>query len=232
MTISGLEELQNAGPEQMIDLLESRISNAEKTMVNNISTDTYSDGTANGGKQITGLQALVATDPTSGTVGGIDRSTWSFWQNVTFGSVTEGGAAATASNIQNYMNRVWVQLVRNNDKTDLIVADNNYWTHYLESLQAIQRITKISEGEAGFSSLKYMSADVVLDGGFSGNAPSDTMYFLNCEYIYFRPHRARNIAVQDGDRVPTNQDAIVKMLFFAGNMAMSNASLQGVLDGN
>jgi len=229
VTISGLEELQNAGPEQMIDLLESRISNAEKTMVNNISSDCYSAGTADGGKQIGGLQALVANDPTTGTVGGIDRATWAFWNNVAFDASTDGGAAASASNIQNYMNRTWVQLCRNSDKPDLIVADNNYWTHYLESLQAIQRITKVSEGEAGFSSLKYMSADVVLDGGFGGDAPTDTMYFLNCDYIYFRPHRDRNIAVQDGDRVPTNQDAIVKMLFFAGNMALSNASLQGVL---
>lgn len=229
VTISGLEQLQNAGPEQMIDLLESRISNAEKTMVNNISADCYSDGTATGGKQIGGLQLLLADTPTSGTVGSINRATWSFWQNVSFDASTDGGAAASASNIQNYMNRTWVQLCRNADKPDLIVADDNYWTHYLESLQAIQRITKISEGEAGFSSLKYMTADVVLDGGFGGDAPTNHMYFLNTDYIYFRPHRDRNIAVQDGDRVPTNQDALVKMLFFAGNMTMSNASLQGVL---
>lgn len=229
VTISGLEELQNAGPEQMIDLLESRISNAEKTMINNVSADCYSDGTATGGKQIGGLQLLVADTPTSGTVGGINRATWSFWQNVSYDATTDGGAAASASNIQQYMNSVWVQLCRNTDKPDLIVADNNYWTHYLESLQAIQRITQVSVGEAGFSSLKYMSADVMLDGGFGGDAPANHMYFLNCDYIYFRPHRDRNIAVQDGDRVPTNQDALVKMLFFAGNMTLANGSLQGVL---
>ncbi len=229
VTISGLEQLQNTGPDQMIDLLESRISNAEKSMINNTSADCYSDGTADGGKQIGGLQSLVADTPTSGTVGGINRATWSFWQNVSFDASSDGGAAASSSNIQNYMNRTWVQLCRNQDKPDLIVADNNYWTHYLESLQAIQRITSVSEGEAGFSTLKYMSADVVLDGGFSGDAPTDHMYFLNCDYICYRPHRDRNMVVQEGDRIPTNQDAIVKMLFFAGNMTLSNASLQGVL---
>jgi hypothetical protein len=55
ISISGLEQLQNSGPEQMIDLLESRIVNAEKTMQNNLSADLYSDGTADGGKQIGGL---------------------------------------------------------------------------------------------------------------------------------------------------------------------------------
>jgi hypothetical protein len=178
VTISGLEQLQNAGQERIIDLLESRISNAEKTMINNIASDCYSNGTADGGKQIGGMQLLVAATPTSGTVGGINRATWSFWQNQKYGAVADGGAAASAANIQSYMNRLWVRQVRNNDKPDLIVADNNFWTFYLESLQAIQRITQVSEASAGFSALKYMSADVVLDGGYGGFAPTNTMYFV------------------------------------------------------
>jgi hypothetical protein len=49
------------------------------------------------------------------------------------------------------MNRVWVQLVRGADRPDLIIADNNYWRAYLESLQAIQRITRENgAGEIGF----------------------------------------------------------------------------------
>lgn len=70
VTISGLEELQNSGSERVLDLLESRIDNAEKTMRNNISNDCYSNGTASGGKQIGGLQLLVADVNNSGTVGG------------------------------------------------------------------------------------------------------------------------------------------------------------------
>lgn len=70
VTISGLEMLQNAGEEQMINLLESRIDNAEKTMANNLSSDCYSNGTASGGKQVGGLQLLVADVNNSGIVGG------------------------------------------------------------------------------------------------------------------------------------------------------------------
>ena len=229
VTMSGLEMIQNTGTERMIDLMEARISNAERTMTNNISVDTYSLGTASGGKQIGGLQALVSTTPTLGTVGGISRVNFSFWQNVAYSGVTNGGAAVSASNIQSYMNSTYVQLVRNADKPDLIVADNNYWTFYLSSLQAIQRITQISPGEAGFQSLKYMSSDVMLDGGFGGTAPANIMYFLNTDYIFFRPHKDRNFIVEDGDRVPVNQDAIVKLILWAGNLTLSNASLQGVL---
>jgi hypothetical protein len=229
VTISGLEQIQNAGPERIIDLLESRISNAEKTMTNNIGADAYSDGTADGGKQIGGMQLLVSDVPATGTVGGIDAATWTFWRNVAFDATTDGGAAASTANIQSYMNRVWVQLVRNADKPDLIVADNNYWRLYLESLQAIQRITSVSEASAGFSSLKYMTADVVLDGGFGGSAPENHMYFLNTDYIFYRPSRDRNMSVEEGERVPINQDAIARLIMFAGNMTCSNRSLQGVL---
>src|ERR1700744_849153 len=74
ISISGLEMIQNSGEEAIIDLLESRISNAEKTLVNNIALDCYSDGTADGGRQIGGLQLLISTNPTTGIVGGIDAS--------------------------------------------------------------------------------------------------------------------------------------------------------------
>jgi hypothetical protein len=230
VSISGLEQLQNTGEEAIIDLLESRIKNAEKTLVNNIALDCYSDGTADGGRQIGGLALLVSNTPTTGVVGGIDASTTvgTFWRNLKFSGVTDGGGATTSANIQSYMNRLYVQLVRQTDKPDLIVADNNYFRLYLESLQAIQRITSNEMGEAGFDSLKYMNSDVVLDGGFGGGAPASTMYFLNTDYIYFRPHVDRNFAPIGDDRYAVNQDAMVKLVGFAGNMTVSNRRLQGV----
>jgi len=229
VSISGLEELQNAGKEQMIELLSSRIENAEDTMKNNISNDIYSDGTADGGKQIGGLQSLVADDPTSGTVGGINRATYSFWQNYAYDATTDGGAAATSSNIQGYMNQVYLNTCRGTDKVDLIVADNNYFKLYLESMQTIQRVTNEKMTSAGFMNLKYMNADVVFDGGYGGDCPTNHMYFLNTKHLFFRPHRDRNMVPLNPDRHATNQDAMVKLIGFAGNMTMNNAFLQGVL---
>ncbi len=244
VSISGLEELQNAGAERVIDLLEKRIENAEKTMMNGMAYDVYSDGTTAG--QINGLQALVSTTPTSGTIGGIDRATWTFWQNIKYSATTDGGAAATSANIQTYMNRVIVQLVRGNQGPDLIVADNNLYRYFLESMQAIQRVTSPESARLGFSSLEYTasgrSITVVLDGGFqgystdsanygipSGGAPSNTMYFLNTDYIYYRPHSSRNMVPLEPDRFSMNQDAMVKLIGWAGNMTISNSRLQGVL---
>lgn len=228
VSISGLEELQNSGSEQMIDLLEGRISNAEKTMRNQMSAAVYGDGTASGGKAIGGLQLLVA-DAGTGTIGGINSTTWSFWQNQVFEGVADGGAAVSSANILSYMNRLWLNLVRGTDKPDLIVADNNYYRFYMEALQPQQRFASSEMAQAGFESLKYMSADVVFDGGIDGSAPADHMYFLNTDYVYMRPHSKREYVPLSPERFSTNQDAMVKLIGWAGNMTTSGRKFQGVL---
>jgi hypothetical protein len=183
-------------------------------------------------------------------VGGIDRATWVFWRNIAYSALTNGGAIATSANIQHYMNSLWKQLVRGRDMPDLIVADGNYWQLYLESLQAIQRIQTESRApdmaEIGFETLKYMSADVVLDGGFQGfttdpftpdiaggtavgGAPANTMYMLNTKYIHWRPHSDRDMVPLDPNRFSVNQDAMVRLMAWAGNMTLSGSFLQGVL---
>lgn len=249
ISISGLEEIQNSGEEAVIDLLESRIENGERTFLNGLSMGIYGDGsTAN---SIGGTQLLVAASPATGVVGGIDRSQWPFYRNISYSALTDGGAATSAANILSYMDSLWVQLIRGRDAPDLIVADNNMYKYYLQALQAIQRIT--TEGaapelaEAGFQTLKYMNADVVLDGGYQGastdplpykvstdtsavgGAPSNTMYFLNTNYIHYRPSAQRNMVPLDPDRFSVNQDAMVRLLGWAGNMTLSNAFLQGII---
>lgn len=235
VTMSGLEMLQNSSKEQIIDLLDGRMKVSEARLLNRIAGDIYLDGTGNGGKNLTGLAAAVPDDPTSGIYGGINRATWSFWQSKKYSGVTNGGAAVTSANIQQYMTALAIQLVRGQDKADLIVADNNYYQLYVNSLQAIQRVTSEGSGTAGagFATLKFYgggtTADVVLDGGIGNNATANHMWFLNTNYIFFRPHRDRNFVPIGGERQAVNQDAIVKLYGWAGNMTCSGSQFQGVL---
>ncbi len=233
VTMSGLEMLQNSSKEAIIDLLDGRMQVSEARLLNRIASDIYGDGTGNGGKNITGLAAAVPDDPTTGTYGGINRANWAFWQSKKYSGVTDGGAAVSASNIQKYMTSLAIQLVRGNDKADLIVADNNYYSLYVQSLQAIQRITSEESAAAGFASLKFYgggtSADVVLDGGVGNACTANHMFFLNTNYIFLRPHKERNFVPIGGERQSINQDAIVKLYGWAGNLTTSNSFLQGVL---
>lgn len=230
VSISGLEQLMNSGEEQFIDLLESRMSNAERTMKNQMGLAVYGDGTAAGGKAIGGMGLLVADTPTSGTVGNINRANWSFWRNQAFDATTDFGAAMTSANVLSYMARTWLTLVRGNEKPDLIMCDNNYYRLYWESLLPQQRFMSAAMAEAGFESLKYQSADVVFDGGIGGGAPANHMYFLNTDYIYLRHHpKRRYVALGEKQRFSTNQDAMVQLMGWAGNMTLSGGMMQGVL---
>jgi len=248
VSISGLEELQNSGDEAIIDLLESRIMNAEDTFMNGLSMGVYGDGTVTG--SVSGLQLLVAAAPATGTVGGIDRSQWQFWRNQSWSAGTNGGVNLGPANILSQMDALWTLQVRGRDYPDLIVADNITYRYYLQSLQAIQRVQAENGApdmaEYGFQSLKYINSDVVLDGGFQGfatdplppetstgtavgGAPASTMYFLNTKYLHWRPHSRRNMVPLDPDRFSVNQDAMIRLMGWAGNMTLSNAFLQGVL---
>jgi|31_taG_2_1085359.scaffolds.fasta_scaffold07567_2 hypothetical protein len=241
VSISGLEMIQNSGKEAIIDLLDGRMEVAEAQLANRISGDLYGDGTGNAGKNLDGLAIAVPDSPSSGTYGGINRAVWQFWRSVAYSGVTDGGAAVSASNIQQYMDALAVQLIRGTDKPDLIVADNNYYRLYLQSLQSIQRITDQGSGMAGagFASLKYygagMASDVVLDGGVgsstynSGSGNANHMWFLNTKYLMFRPHKDRNFVPIGGERQAVNQDAIVKLIGFAGNLTSSGPQFCGVL---
>lgn len=226
--ISGEELLMNSGKERIIDLFEAKIKNAEKTLRNVMSAGVYSDGTGSSGKQLTGLKALVADDPTSGTVGGINRATSGneFWRNQT--SVQSTGL--TKDTIYGAMNDLYLKCSRGTDKPDLIVADDTLYTLYENSLVAQQRFIDSKLADAGFQNLKFKGADVIYDGGMGGYCPAGHMYFLNTDYIKLRPHKDRDFRlIGDRNRVAINQDAVYAIIGWAGNMTMSNAQLQGVL---
>ena len=230
VTMSGLEMLQNSSKEAIIDLLDGRMQVSEARLLNRISGDLYGDGTGNGGKNLDGLGAAVAAVPTSGTYGGINRATWTFWQN----QITTGATSSTT--ILAAMTTAAIKQIRGTDKADLIVAGNTLYSYYVGALQAIQRIAAEESGAAGFASLKFYgggtSADVVLGGGYGAQETATYMYFLNTNYIFLRPHKERNFVPIGGERQAINQDAIVKLYGWAGNLTTSNSFLQGLLTGS
>jgi hypothetical protein len=229
--ISGLEQLQNSGKEAFIDLLEARVAVAESTMSNTLAGSIYSDGTGSGGKEVTGLNAAVPVDPTTGVYGGIDRATFAFWRSKT-ADVKNFAAVATpnAGPVTSALNSLWTQLVRGGDRPDLIVMDSIMWTNYLAELQSQQRFTSSSSATTGFATIKFMDCDVVLDGGIGGFCPAKTAFMLNTKYISLRPHAERNmVPLSPGKRTAINQDAEVQILAWAGQMTSRGAQFQGRL---
>lgn len=224
---SGLELRSNSGDSKFINMAEKKLKNAVKSAANSMSSDIYSDGTLS--NQIGGLQALVA-DAGTGTVGGINSSTYSFWQNVVQSAAAplQGGGAVTMSSttIEEQMLNLWIRLTRGADKPDLIVMSDDYYAMYEKSQTSLKRYTAEESGKGGMISLKYKTADVFFDTG--GGIPSAHAYFLNTDYLEMVAHEDANWTIMD-EMSSINQDAVVIPILFQGNLVCSNRSLQGVM---
>lgn len=227
---SGRELRINKGESRIINLAKSRLKNAMNTYNNQFSFDMYSDGSL--ANQVNGIQALVS-DAGTGTVGGIDASTWSFWRNKVQSAAAplQGGAAITPgpTTMESLMLPLYLELVRGNDQIDLIVSSNDYFSFYEQSQTSIKRYTRdegAGSADGGFVSLKYKGADVVFDG--NSGIPNSRMYFLNTDYFENVAHTDADMTVMD-EAKPYNQDAVVIPILWMGNLTISNRSLQGVL---
>lgn len=224
---SGLEMRTNAGPQRIINFVKAKITNAQRSLANGMSLDLYSDGTA--ANQINGLQAIVA-DSGAGTVGGINASTWAFWQNPVQSAAAplQGGGAIvpSATTIESLMLPLWIKLTRGNDMPDMIVMSDDYFSFFEQSQTSLKRYAPEDDGQGGMIRMKYKTADVFFDS--SGGIPAQHAYFLNTDYLELVAHRDANMTMMDELR-SVNQDAVVIPVLWQGNMTCSARFLQGVL---
>ena len=222
VVISGLEQVENSGKEAVFNLLKSRVKNLEKSLKNTMATALYADGTGTSGKELGGLQLLVP-GTVGNTVGGINSTTYSFWQNQVYDFSTES-VTPSATTIQTAMNTLWLATIRGADKPDCIVADSTYFQYYWASLQTNQRFTSDDKASAGFMNLMFMDAPVYYDD----QCPASKMYMLNTDYLFLRPASGREFTPL-GEKASVNQDAMVLPVVWAGNMTVSNRARQGII---
>lgn len=223
---SGRELRINSGDSRIINLAKARIKNALRTFNNNFASDMYSAGTLT--NQVNGLQALIA-DAGTGTVGGIDSSTWTFWKNTVQSAAAplQGGGAVTvsATTIENQiMLPLWLALDRGpDDAPDLIVMDNIYYQYYEGSQASLKRYSNKEKADGGFTSLKYHTADVLFDA----QIPASHAYFINTQYLELVVHKDADMEIMDENK-PVNQDGVVIPILWMGNLTLSNRKQQGV----
>ena len=221
---SGRELRINSGDSRLINLVKARMKNAIRSFNNSFSSDLYSDGTA--ANQINGLQAIIA-DATTGTVGGINSTTYAFWTNQTY-DASVNSVTVSATTIENgMMLPMWLLLDRGpDDQTNLIVMSNDYYTFFEGSQVSLKRYNDRMSADAGFVTLRYKNADVLFDGG--SGIPTSRGYFINTEYLQLVVHRDADLEVMDELR-PVNQDGQVIPILWMGNLVCSNRHQQGVI---
>ncbi len=227
ISASGREELMNSGKEEIFNLVKERIGVAKKTAANNYSVDFYSDGALT--NQMVGLSGILQTDG-GGTVHGIDSATWTSWKN----QVREMAGTGTWSKttIRSEFNTLSMLTVRGTDHTDVIIASNDVYTAYQESLQDLQRYGDVETAAAGFKTLKYWTsagaADVVHDSNSNFSATAERAYFLQAETWDLIVHRDANWTLSPR-RFSNNQDAFTQYVLWMGGLICKNRARNGLL---
>jgi hypothetical protein len=224
MTMTDLEMKQNSGKEAFINLAEAKKKVLIESLKNYLGSQIYADGTGSGGKEIGGLQLLIADAPTSGTVGNINRANYSVWQNKLYDFSVES-VIASSSTIQSAFNTLWTRCqAQAGELPDLIAADSVYFSFFESSLQTVQRITDPSIGALGFSSYKYKNADVFYDP----ECPASHAYFINTNHVFLK-YLGKDLLEVGETMRPVNQNAYVTPIVFTGNMTIDNARVHGVM---
>ena len=230
--LSMQEILNNEGENQLMDVYDAYIDAAERALEDTIDAAIYSDGSANGGKQITGLATAVPIVTTSGNYGGIDRNLAPIWQTKSYDAQTAVPAIGTQVNsttIRPLLNYVMTKQSRGKDYADLLIMSPEHYAAYDAATVSQQRLTSdTSLGKLGFSSLEYIGggkrAEIVLDGGIGSNMPANTTFGINTDTFRMRYHPDRNFdKLFEGDgQMPIDKDAIAQFIGFMGELCMTN----------
>ena len=215
IAISGIEEAQNNGEQEVINLLEAKIMQAEESMREGFNQMFYADGTGNSGKNWNGLGNLVEA---SGTVGGINRATAGneFWR------AYEENTAAVLSLAQ--MATAYNSVSVGNDHPDVVLTTQALYEKYEALLQPQLRYTDTKTADAGFQNLLFKAAPVMYDV----HCTAGVVYFLNSKYLTVVGHSGKWFQQTDFVR-PENMDARYALIQCYGNFTVRNVKKQGKL---
>lgn len=230
--LSMQEILNNEGEAQLMDVYDSYIDAAERSLEDAMDVAIYSDGTANGGKQLTGLATAVPIVNNTGVYGGIDRASATIWQTKTYDAQSANATIGTQVNsttVRPWLNYIMNKQSRGKQWADLLIMSPEHYAAYDAATIAIQRQTnETSLGQLGFSSIEYIGggkrAEIVLDGGIGSNMPANTTFGLNTDTLRVRYNSARNFDnLFEGDgQMPIDKDAIAQFIGWMGELTMTN----------
>jgi hypothetical protein len=208
---TGPEAASDAEKIQLTNLFEEQAESLRLGFQEQFSYQLHLDGTQST-DAIAGLDSLISLAPTSGTVGGIDRSTAAnaYWRN----NVATGLTTTTSTGtILNNMEVGYRQCMRNGGRPDLIIAGSTYIDGYRNFvLNTFGRMdfgpSNTKKVEGGTSVLTFQGTEVQWSPEFqeldSRFAPSTLWekrcYFLNLSTLFLRPLQGHDMITRKPPR--------------------------------
>ena len=215
INITGIDEEENKGDAQIIDLVKAKMSNAETSIKDLFGDHFFATQTSTNLDGVGGIFAAASGTPYAG----IDTADFAGWKsNGGNGKATVGGNLTLAA-LTTEFNRC-----RNDtDKPTLMVTTDAIWagieqTWYIGKMKYEDKET----ANQGFENISIHGVPLVTDS----KCPSQMMYLFNEKYlkIYVMPGmNLKFIPFQ----YPTNYDYKIAHIRWYGNLLCTNLARQG-----
>lgn len=214
--ISDQEEDENKGDLAIFKLLTKKMEVLEESIKEKFSDYLYGAG---GGVDPLGLASLIPDDPTTGTLGGVNRATETQWRTSSY----DFAGGLNAGNIEEAFDDIIMDLTLKNDKPDLILAGRNIYRLYRAAVRD-KTVIQISgqNGKAmmdlGFDGVMHQKIPILYDE----DCPVNKAYFINSKYLRLHILKGVNMKVKQLS-APWDTDAHGSRVVWQGQWCLWNA---------
>lgn len=211
--VSDQEEDENRGAAQIFKLVKAKMDVLEESIKEKFGSYLYGFG---GGNDPYGLQALIPDDPTTGSIGGLNRVTETQWRTSSY----DFDGTLDETNIEEAFDDILMDLTTKGDKPDLILVGRNIYRLYRAAVRdkVVVNLSELGKGKGmvdlGFSGIAHQTIPIVYDE----DCPVNKAYFINSKYL--RLHILRHVNMRVKELVaPWNVDASGKRIVWQGQWA-------------
>lgn len=216
--ISDQEQDENTGDGAIFKILKAKMEVLEESIKEKFSGYLYGAGA---GKDPYGLEAMIPDDPTTGTLGGINRVTESQWRT---SSYDFGPGGLTSANIEEAFDDILMDLTLKGEKPDLILAGRDIYRKYRAAVRdkLVINLGELKSGKGmvdlGFGGIAHDKIPIVFDEDCAVNK----CYFINSKYL--RLHMLKGVNMKTKElSAPWSTDAVGRRVIWQGQMCMWKA---------
>lgn len=217
--ISEQEIDENRGAAEIFKILKGKMQALEESIKEKFQTYLYGAGT---GKDPNGLALCIPDDPTTGTLGGINRANEPQWRTM----AKDYSGSLTHQNIEEEFDDILLDMKQGkNEKPDLILCGRNIYKMYRKAVR--DKISILADGTYAGKKMYDLGFDGVSFGGitmiYDEDCPSDKAYFINSTYLKMHVLKHVNMKVKEL-AAPWTQDCIGRRIIWQGQMCLWKAN--------
>ncbi len=224
-TVDGTTQLLNAGANKIVSIVSAYMENTRRALEEDLGKDLWlgttgntnsSNSNSNSSEQLDGLDVAIDDGTNSANYAQLAHATVTGWKANYLDNASAQISLATLQTA--YGNCVFGQ-----SHPDLIVMPQTQFNEVWNKVQPAQRFGD-GGGETGigFPYITFNQAKILVDQYVNSNANTGTngaIYFLNTEFMDLVVHQDQDF-YWTGWMQPTNQNAKISYIFWAGNPAV------------